>query len=74
MGDNRDDDKRKNYLSEKDAGMIHADLQELINTLDQCNRYLDIFFRANGIYDKAADAMLLQLLEGNLTVADAASM
>lgn len=72
MRDTNEDADKKERLSDQNAGMIHEDLRELIETLDRCNRYLDIFFQANGIYDKAADMVLLQMLEGKQLITDTA--
>lgn len=72
MSETTDNTNRESLLSDQNAGMIHEDIRELIETLNQCNRYLDIFFLANGIYDKAADMVLLQMLEGNQVISDTA--
>ena len=70
MKEGSEDTNRKMGLSEQDAGMLHADLMNLISALERCNKYLDIFFTANGIYDKAADMVLLQMVEDNIALTD----
>lgn len=71
MSEKQDDIIRKDFL-ENDASIIHEDLQQLISTIDQCNKYLNIFFNAYGVYDKAADSLLLQILEGSRVLTEGA--
>lgn len=45
-----------------EIAIIHRDLENLITEIRKCNKFMDIFFTANGVYEQAAEELLLRQL------------
>lgn len=54
--------EKKEQSGNEDLNILHQELTELTRELQKCNKYMDIYFTANGIYDKAAEAILIRRL------------